>query len=585
MELAPPRPVPYRWVVLAVFSVITCLNCVQWIMFAPIAGTVKGVVGCSGLQVDSLSLIFMATYTLLAMPALRITDLFGLRGAVVAGAATQAAGAWLRCWPSSSGGGTDTTSYAALMVGQLVISLGQLPLLGAPPKLSLVWFGAGEWALATAVAVLANQSGGAVAYVASPRAVPSGEEDRGEWAAAGRELRVYLVGQALACSAAALLAFLLVPSRPPHHPSRAAALADEAASASKAPPPPSPGAPVVGVASGSDANSGLHRSAGNSSGSWADFSRGMHRDISKFLGYGAMATSATTTRGGGYLGLLAGEADAEATQSHAATAVTTAPADTMGAANPMVETVDEGTSLPPRSAPRAPHSGAGAGSDASGSAGLLLVAAYGLAVGCSYAVSTLLPQLVAPLALGKDAVGWAGCTVTLVGLAGSAAAGVFLDRRRAFQWRALRLLLVASAAAMLLLALVVASCAPPSSSSSSSNGASLLFLAAAALGFFLTAVLPVGFELAAELSFPASPDAAAAVLNVSAQVCGIALILACDGLLVAGSPPTAATAALAAALAVAAACAAAIRGVNRRQDAQHQGEAGGGGSSVRERPS
>ena len=71
------RPVRYRWVVLVIFSLVTCLNCVQWIMFAPIAGTVKHVVGCSGLAVDCLSLIFMASYTLLAIPALRINSLFG----------------------------------------------------------------------------------------------------------------------------------------------------------------------------------------------------------------------------------------------------------------------------------------------------------------------------------------------------------------------------------------------------------------------------------------------------------------------------------------------------------------------------
>ena len=79
-------------------------------------------------------------------------------------------------------------------------------------------------------------------------------------------------------------------------------------------------------------------------------------------------------------------------------------------------------------------------------------------------------------------------------------------------------------------------------------------------------------ELAAELSYPSSPDAAAAVLNISAQVWGIALILACDGSLrlLQRRGPTAATVGLAAALAVAAMCAAAIRGTNRRQDAQQQ---------------
>ena len=111
------RPVHYRWVVLAVFSILTCLNCIQWILFAPIENTVRNVIGCTRLQVDALSLVFMVTYAILAIPALRITDQFGLRGAMVTGAVTQAAGAWIRiCWSPSS----STSPYLALISGQLI---------------------------------------------------------------------------------------------------------------------------------------------------------------------------------------------------------------------------------------------------------------------------------------------------------------------------------------------------------------------------------------------------------------------------------------------------------------------------------
>ena len=535
------RPVHYRWVVLAVFSILTCLNCIQWILFAPIENTVRNVIGCTRLQVDALSLVFMVTYAILAIPALRITDQFGLRGAMVTGAVTQAAGAWIRiCWSPSS----STSPYLALISGQLIISLGQLPLLGLPPKLSLVWFGPDEWALATSVGVLSNQAGGAIAYLASPQAVSScnADDDNGQQSAR-RELHGYLLAQAAACSVAALTALLLIPPRPPRHASRASQLAD------------------LDIA-GADG----HQAAA----SWKFFCREIRGSSSRFLGFSQRGT----IEEGGYRGLNNSDRERNLIQSTAALVSDVSD----GAVNPM--------------APKPTTASMNANGAASAQVvvtkgrltGLLLTVAYGLAVGCSYAISTLLSQLVEPLGLGGGPIGWAGFIVTVVGLAGSVAAGLLLDRHRALQWHILRGLLVASTLATIFLALVVAArarrdAASESNASSSSPGAILLFAASGILGFFLTAVFPVGFELAADYSYPASPDGAAAILNIAAQLFGIALILICNGILFLPATEgtttaarfggaTIATLALAAALAVAALCSSAVRGVNRRQEVQ-----------------
>ena len=65
--------------------------------------------GCSALAVDWLSMVFMVTYTALALPGLRVTEQFGLRGGMVVGAALTAAGAWVRAWTPGS--------YAGLLAG------------------------------------------------------------------------------------------------------------------------------------------------------------------------------------------------------------------------------------------------------------------------------------------------------------------------------------------------------------------------------------------------------------------------------------------------------------------------------------
>ncbi|XP_025056524.1 feline leukemia virus subgroup C receptor-related protein 2 isoform X2 [Alligator sinensis] len=49
----------------------------------------------------------------------------------------------------------------------------------------------------------------------------------------------------------------------------------------------------------------------------------------------------------------------------------------------------------------------------------------------------------------------------------------------------------------------------------------VVFVTAGALGFFMTGYLPLGFEYAAELTYPESEGTSSGLLNVSAQVFGI----------------------------------------------------------------
>jgi len=52
---------------------------------------------------------------------------------------------------------------------------------------------------------------------------------------------------------------------------------------------------------------------------------------------------------------------------------------------------------------------------------------------------------------------------------------------------------------------------------------SYMYVVFAALGFFMTGYLPVGFEFAAEITYPESEGTSAGLLNPSAQVFGIIL--------------------------------------------------------------
>lgn len=51
----------------------------------------------------------------------------------------------------------------------------------------------------------------------------------------------------------------------------------------------------------------------------------------------------------------------------------------------------------------------------------------------------------------------------------------------------------------------------------------VVFLAAGALGFFMTGYLPIGFEFAAELTYPVNEGTTSGLLNGAVQVIGVAM--------------------------------------------------------------
>lgn len=59
----------------------------------------------------------------------------------------------------------------------------------------------------------------------------------------------------------------------------------------------------------------------------------------------------------------------------------------------------------------------------------------------------------------------------------------------------------------------------------------IVFAIAFILGFFMTGYLPIGFEFAAEITFPAAEGTTSALLNASAQIFGILLTMAMGALM------------------------------------------------------
>lgn len=140
-----------------------------------------------------------------------------------------------------------------------------------------------------------------------------------------------------------------------------------------------------------------------------------------------------------------------------------------------------------------------------------LILSYGINVGCFYAVSTVLNQMVAarwPELV--DLAGMMGLLIVVSGMAGSVMCGQLLDRTHAYKL-IIVLIYLFSLVSMLLFTLVLRLF----------KQVWPLYLASITLGFFMTGYLPLGFEFAAEITYPHPANTPAGLLNLFAQVSGL----------------------------------------------------------------
>ncbi|XP_054721590.1 feline leukemia virus subgroup C receptor-related protein 2-like [Uloborus diversus] len=141
---------------------------------------------------------------------------------------------------------------------------------------------------------------------------------------------------------------------------------------------------------------------------------------------------------------------------------------------------------------------------------MLLLITYGINVGVFYAISTLLNQMVLHYYPGaEESAGWMGLTIVISGMAGSVVCGILLDKTHRFKETTLGVYIL-SLGGMIAYTLVLRY-----------GNLWALFLMAGFLGFFMTGYLPLGFEFAAEITYPEAESISSGLLNASAQVFGL----------------------------------------------------------------
>uniref|UniRef100_A0A2M4BLW0 Choline/ethanolamine transporter FLVCR1 n=1 Tax=Anopheles marajoara TaxID=58244 RepID=A0A2M4BLW0_9DIPT len=141
---------------------------------------------------------------------------------------------------------------------------------------------------------------------------------------------------------------------------------------------------------------------------------------------------------------------------------------------------------------------------------VLLLISYGMNVGVFYAISTLLNQIVLTHYPGHEVdAGRIGVCIVFAGMLGSVACGIVLDKTHRFKETTLAVY-VFTMIGMWIYTFTL-----------SVGHIAVVYVTSSLLGFFMTGYLPVGFEFAAELTYPEPEGTSTGLLNAAAQVFGI----------------------------------------------------------------
>lgn len=145
---------------------------------------------------------------------------------------------------------------------------------------------------------------------------------------------------------------------------------------------------------------------------------------------------------------------------------------------------------------------------------ILLLLSYGINVGVFYAISTLLNQIILVYYPGHEQdAGRIGLFIILAGMMGSVCCGIVLDKTHRFKETTLAVYAF-SMIAMWIYTFTL-----------NIGHIAVVYVTSALLGFFMTGYLPVGFEFAAELTYPEPEGTSAGLLNTAAQVFGISFTM------------------------------------------------------------
>eukprot|EP00127_Corallochytrium_limacisporum_P002003 Clim_evm3s98 gene=Clim_evmTU3s98 len=151
-----------RWVMLALFSLQCAINGIMWITFSPISTYAQAFFGVDDIEINSLSIVYMAAYVPFSLVSIWVFQKYGPRvGVNIAGVGNFLA-ALVRFLAISNNDEPRSNGFVILLIGQSIASVIQPLLTNYPAGFAALWFPLKERALATAIASQAQLVGVAV---------------------------------------------------------------------------------------------------------------------------------------------------------------------------------------------------------------------------------------------------------------------------------------------------------------------------------------------------------------------------------------------------------------------------------------
>jgi len=170
-----------RWFILALFVLYSASNAFQWTQLVIITSILEKYYSVSTLAVYWTSMIYMVVYIPLILPASWLLDKKGLRLGVLLGSAGTCLGSWLKVFA------TGPTQWWLAFLGQSVVAVSQIFILGIPAQLAATWFPPHQISSATSIGVFGNQLGIALGFVL-PAVVVRDQEDPEQFGQIGDDL-------------------------------------------------------------------------------------------------------------------------------------------------------------------------------------------------------------------------------------------------------------------------------------------------------------------------------------------------------------------------------------------------------------
>ena len=159
----------YAILIVIIFFLLNFINGMHWVTFASCAAKFGKFYNLTDLEVDILSLVFMALYLFTSYPCSYIIDKKSIRWGLNISAILLIIGALLKIFIN--------TSIAFAYIGQIITALFQPAILNSPAKLSATWFNEKYRVLITSILCSSNTIGVMFGYIVHTFVIDEDTED------------------------------------------------------------------------------------------------------------------------------------------------------------------------------------------------------------------------------------------------------------------------------------------------------------------------------------------------------------------------------------------------------------------------